>query len=49
MRVQQDAVSEQHRIPDTVAHRAREVRDERDFASIGEAIRHMCQEGGYDV
>jgi len=43
------AVSEQHRIPDTVANRARELRDEKDFRSIGEAVRHMCQNGGYDV
>lgn len=42
-------VSEQHRIPDTVAERARQIRDENDFTSIGEAIRHMAQEGGYDV
>jgi hypothetical protein len=42
-------MSEQHRIPDTVAKQARDLRDERDFPSIGEAIRHMCQEGGYNV
>jgi len=42
-------VPENHRIPNTVAEKAREVRDEHDFPSIGEAIRHMAQEGGYDV
>jgi hypothetical protein len=39
----------QQRIPDTVADRASDLVDEQDFATIGEAIRHMCQEGGYDV
>jgi len=42
-------MSDQLRVPDTVSERARTLVDERDFASIGEAIRHMCQEGGYDV
>jgi len=42
-------VSEQHRIPDPVAQKARELRDEMDFGSIGEALRYMAREGGYDV
>lgn len=37
------------RTPDIVREQAREVRDEYDYPSLGEAIRHMCQEGGYDV
>jgi hypothetical protein len=43
------AVTEQHRIPDPVAQLAREVRDEQDFGSIGEAIRYMINNEGYDV
>jgi len=36
-------------VPDTVAEEAKNLKDERDFSSIGEAIRFMCREGGYDV
>jgi hypothetical protein len=43
------AVSKTYRVPDTVSEKAQELKENRDFASIGEAIRHMCQEGGYDV
>lgn len=42
-------VSEQHRLPDTVAERAKDIRDERDFPSVGEAVRHVFQEAGHDV
>jgi len=42
-------MGEQQRIPDTVVEKARELREERDFASIGEAIRYMCREDGFDV
>lgn len=42
-------MSEHVRVPDTVYEEAKRVQTELDFASIGEAIRHMCQEGGYDV
>jgi len=42
-------MSEHVRIPATVYEEAQKVKDERDFPSIGEAIRHMAQEGGYDV
>jgi hypothetical protein len=37
------------RIPKSVYEQAEEVKDEYDYPSIGEAIRHMCKEGGYDV
>lgn len=37
------------RVPTTVDARADELMDEYDFASKGEAIRHMCRNGGYDV
>lgn len=38
------------RVPDAVLDRARDIRDEYDYPSIGEAIRHMCQSGeAYDV
>ena len=40
---------EQHRIPDPVAEQAKQLRDERDFTSVGEAIRYMAREGGFDV
>lgn len=37
------------RIPDPVVKRAGEVQEEYGYPSVGEAIRHMCQEGEYDV
>jgi len=37
------------RLPQTVYDRAEAIQDEYDFASKGEAIRHMCREGGFDV
>lgn len=42
-------MSQQVRIPDTIYEKAEELKEERDFPSIGEAIRYMCREGGYDV
>lgn len=42
-------MSEQVIVPNTVYNTAKDVKDDRDFSSLGEAIRHMCQEGGYDV
>lgn len=42
-------MSEHMRVPDTVYQEAVRLQDERGFASLGEAVRHMCQEGGYDV
>lgn len=42
-------MSEHVRIPDTVYQEALRVQEERDFTSIGEAIRFMCREGKYDV
>jgi len=41
--------TEHARVPTTVLERARQVKDEYDYPTIGEAIRHMCQNGGYDV
>ena len=37
------------RLPESVIKTAEQVKDEYDYPSLGEAIRHMCQEGGYDV
>jgi len=37
------------RLPDPVYERAKELRDERDFPSIGEAVRYMIREGEHDV
>lgn len=42
-------MTEHVRVPDTVYEEAMRVQKRRDFSSIGEAIRHMCQKGGYDV
>lgn len=35
-------------VPDTVYEAAEELAEERDM-TLKEAIRHMCQAGGYDV
>jgi hypothetical protein len=37
------------RIPTAVYAQAEDIQEDYDFATIGEAIRHMCQDGGYDV
>jgi antitoxin component of RelBE/YafQ-DinJ toxin-antitoxin module len=37
------------RVPDSVYERATDVKDKYGYPTIGEAIRHMCQEGNYDV
>jgi len=37
------------RIPMTVYVQADALKDEYGYASIGEAIRHMCVHGDYDV
>jgi len=42
-------VAQRRHIPDTVVQRAKELKEERDFRSVGEAIRYMCREGEYDV
>jgi antitoxin component of RelBE/YafQ-DinJ toxin-antitoxin module len=39
----------QVRVPESVRDTAEEVQDEYGYATIGEAIRHMAREGGYDV
>lgn len=36
-------------VPDTVYEQAIELKAKRDMSSIKEAIRYMCQDGGYDV
>jgi antitoxin component of RelBE/YafQ-DinJ toxin-antitoxin module len=41
--------TEHARVPVEVKRRAEDVKDEYGFPTLGEAIRHMCQEGGYDV
>lgn len=37
------------RLPTPVYEKAKEVQEMHDYASLGEAVRHMCREGGYDV
>jgi len=37
------------KLPEPVVQRAEELVEERDFATIGEAIRYMCQQGGFEV
>lgn len=37
------------KVPDPVHAKAKEIKEMHDYASLGEAIRHMCREGGYDV
>lgn len=39
----------QMRVPDPVKEKAEDVKDEGDFATLGEAVRYMVREGGYDV
>ena len=37
------------RVPNAVLDAAKDVQDEHDYPTIGEAIRHMVREGGYDA
>lgn len=37
------------KVPDLVHEMAQEVEEEYDYATLGEAIRHMCRNGDYDV
>jgi len=37
------------RVPNSVCDKAEEIKEQYDYNSLGEAIRHMCQAGGYDV
>jgi len=37
------------KVPGPVYQKAKELKQKYDYPSLGEAIRHMCQEGGYDV
>jgi len=37
------------RVPQTVYEEAERLREEEDYATLGEAIRSMCKDGGYDV
>ena len=37
------------RVPDAVLDKAEDVQTEHDYPTIGEAIRHMVREGGYNV
>lgn len=37
------------RLPDTLCKKAEDVKDEYEYGSIAEAIRHMVREAGYDV
>lgn len=41
--------SEHVRVPKPVYEQAKTVQEDYEYPSIGEAIRHMCKEGGYDV
>jgi len=42
-------MGEHTRLPETVRSKAKELKEERDFPTLGEAVRHMCREGDYDV
>lgn len=37
------------RLPDPVEDRLQEIADERDISSLGETVRYVMQEAGYDV
>jgi hypothetical protein len=37
------------RVPVSVVDEAKDVQNEYDYPSVGEAIRHMVREAGYDV
>lgn len=37
------------KIPDSVCEAAEDVREEHEYSSLGDAIRHMVREAGYDV
>jgi len=47
--VQTCAVTEQHRLPDPVAKEAKRIRDEKDYSSVGEVVRDVFKEAGYEV
>lgn len=36
-------------IPESVCDKAEDVKEEYEYSGLGEAIRHMVREGGYDV
>jgi len=42
-------MGEHTRLPETVRSKAKELKEERGFATLGEAVRHMCREGDYNV
>ncbi|UBF23387.1 hypothetical protein HATV-3_gp37 [Haloarcula tailed virus 3] len=37
------------KVPDPVHSKAEEVQEEYDYSTLGEAVRHMCRHGDYDV
>lgn len=37
------------RLPKPVEEQAREIQSEHEYPSLGEAVRHVFQEAGYDV
>jgi hypothetical protein len=39
----------QAKLPEPVHDRAMELKEEEEFSSIGDAIRHVFTEAGYDV
>ena len=41
--------TEHVRVPEPVKQEAERLVEDRKFATIGEAVRHMCREGGFDV
>lgn len=43
------AATKHVRIPMTVYQEAEIIQDKYGYPSMGEAIRHMCKEAGYDV
>lgn len=37
------------RVPDAVYEQAEKVQTEHEYATLGEAVRHVFREAGYDV
>lgn len=42
-------MAQQIRVPDSVYEEAKRLRDEREFSSIGDAVRFVFIEADYDV
>lgn len=42
-------MAQQVQVPDSVHKQAKQLRDEKEFSSIGDAIRYVFIQEGYDV